>query len=182
MRRLQDERLNILNQSEPGLEIEQLWAITSTAPMNTDSNDRTLLVSQLENLQLARSEVDGLDEEIKSLKQMIAELEHRASGYGANASELSRLERDLKVKRELYDDLLLRRENARITSSLGIFEQDKRIKVIDRPFTPTAPDNPPIVPVFHCWPDRRHIYGLRAWPCYWKLVIPHCDVVIDLRR
>ena len=37
----------------------------------------------------------------------------------------------------------MRRENARITSSLGIFEQDKRIKVIDRPFTPTAPDNPP---------------------------------------
>jgi len=144
LRRLQDERLNILNQSEPNLDIEQLWAITSTAPINTDSNDKTLLVSQLENLQLARSEVDGLAEEIKSLKQMIAELEHRASGYGATESELSRLERDLKVKRQLYDDLLLRRENARITSSLSIFEQDKRIKVIDRPFTPTSPDNPPI--------------------------------------
>jgi len=143
LRRLQDERLNILNQPGPGLEIEQLWAITSTAPNNTDSNDKTLLVSQLENLQLARGEVDGLEEEIKSLKQMVTELEHRASGYGANEGELSRLERDLRVKRELYDDLLLRRENARITSSLGIFEQDKRIKVIDRPFTPTAPDNPP---------------------------------------
>jgi len=143
LRRLQDERLNILNQPGPGLEIEQLWAITSTAPINSDSNDKTLLVSQLENLLLARSEVDGLEEEIKSLKQMVAELEHRVSGYGANEGEFSRLERDLKVKRELYDDLLLRRENARITSSLGIFEQDKRIKVIDRPFTPTAPDNPP---------------------------------------
>ena len=144
LRRLQDERLNILNQPETGLEIEQLWAITSTAPINTDSNDKTLLVSQLENLMFARSEVDGLEEEIKSLKKMITEMEVRASGYGANESELSRLERDLRVKRELYDDLLLRRENARITSSLGIFEQDKRIKVIDRPFTPTAPDNPPL--------------------------------------
>ena len=67
------------------------------------------------------------------------------SGYGANANKLSKLERDLGVKRGLYDDLLLRRENARITSSLGVFERDKRVKVIDRPFTPTSPNNLSVV-------------------------------------
>lgn len=45
------------------------------------------------------------------------------------------------MKRGLYDDLLLRHENARITSSLGIFEKDKRVKVIDLPFTPTSTTN-----------------------------------------
>lgn len=143
-RSLQEQRLSILAQTEPGLNIEQLWSIASSAPIATDNGEQTLLISQLENLQLASSEVDGLHEEIKSLKRMIAELEEQASGYGANDSELSRLERDLKVKRELYDDLLLRHENARITSSLGVFEQDKRIKVIDRPFTPSAPVNLPL--------------------------------------
>ncbi len=144
VRSLQKERLNILAQTEPGLNIEQLWSIASSAPLNADNGEQTLLVSQLENLQLAGSEVDGLHEEIKSLKRMIVELEDQASGYGATESKLSRLERDLKVKRKLYDDLLLRHENARITSSLGVFEQDKRIKVIDRPFTPTAPANLPL--------------------------------------
>ena len=40
LRRLQDERLNILKQSEPNLDIEQLWAITSTGPINGDSHDK----------------------------------------------------------------------------------------------------------------------------------------------
>jgi len=141
LRRLQHERKNILQQTEQATDIKQLWAIASNAQINTGKGEQTLLVSQLKNLQLARSEVESLHEEIKSLKQMIAKLQQQASGYGANANELSKLERDLKVKRKLYDDLLLRHENARITHSLGIFERDKRVKVIDRPYTPTASNN-----------------------------------------
>ena len=142
LQRLEEERQSILTQTEQTLDVEQLWDIASSTPVN--SNKQPLLVSQLENLQLTRSKVDGLREEIKSLAQMIIELEKQTAGYGANSSEFSRLERDLKIKRDLYDDLLLRNEKARITSSLGIFEQDKRVKVIDRPFTPTAPSNLPL--------------------------------------
>ena len=141
--RLKEERLNILARAESGVDVEQLWAIASSAPISNEDSEQTLLVTQLENLQLASSKVDGMREEIQSLRNMITELELKASVYGEKESELSKLERDLKVKRELYDDLLLRHENARITSSLGVFEQDKRIKVIDQPFTPTSPDNPP---------------------------------------
>jgi len=141
LRRLEEERQNILARTEQSLNIEQLWDIASSAPVNTNKNEQPLLVSQLENLQLTRSKVDGLGEEIKSLEQMITELESKTASYGANSSKFSRLERDLKIKRDLYDDLLIRKENARITGSLGVFEQDKRIKVIDRPFTPTAPSN-----------------------------------------
>lgn len=145
LRRLEEERLNILKRTDQTINAEQLWDIASSAPINAESGDQPLLVSQLENLQLARSRVDSLDEEIKSFKNMVDELEEQMAGYGANANELSKLERDQKVKRDLYDDLLQRREKARITSSLSIFEQDKRIKVIDRPFTPTATSNPALL-------------------------------------
>ena len=36
-------------------------------------------------------------------------------------------------------------EKAGITKSLGVFEQDKRVKVIDRPFTPTSSTNKPLI-------------------------------------
>jgi len=75
---------------------------------------------------------------------MVTELESQTAEYGENSSEFSRLERDLNIKRNLYDDLILRYEKARITGSLGIFERDKRVKVIDLPFTPTAPVNSPL--------------------------------------
>ncbi|MEE8379579.1 MAG: chain-length determining protein [Gammaproteobacteria bacterium] len=144
LQRLEEERQNILARTDQTLNIEQLWDIASSAPINSENNDQPLLVSQLENLQHSRGKVDGLSAEINNLKEMVSNLESQMSGYGANEARLSKLERDLKVKRDLYDDLLHRHEQARITGSLGRFERDKRIKVIDRPFTPTSPNNHPI--------------------------------------
>ena len=57
--------------------------------------------------------------------------------------QLLELERDLNVKRELYSDLLLRSEKAKITGALGLFEQPERIKIIDQPYKPTSSTNPP---------------------------------------
>ena len=146
LRSLQAERLNILQQSQPSLNADQLWALASGTSQN--EGEQILLISQLENLQLARTDVDGLKEELLSLGQMIAKGEAQASNYGANESELSRLKRDINIKRGLYDELLQRHENARITHSLSLFEQDKRIKIIDRPFTPTSDNKLPLVLFF----------------------------------
>lgn len=141
LKRLQEERLIIISERKPNTDIDQLWVIANSTSITSDNAVQPLLISQLENLQLVRSEVDGLQEEISSLKKMTNELEEQTSRYGENETEYSKLERDIQVKRDLYDDLLIRHEKAHITRSLGIFEQDKRIKIIDQPFTPTAPDN-----------------------------------------
>ncbi len=175
LRRLQVERKNILQQTEQSIDIDQLWAIASNTQLNANGAEQTLLVSQLENLQLARTEVDGLHEEIKSLKKMITKIEKKISAYGKNENEFLKLERNLKIKRELYDDLLLRQENARITSSLGVFERDKRIKVIDRPFTPTAPNNPSLALFI-----VAGLLGGLIMGCSLALVLEICDT--SLRR
>jgi polysaccharide chain length determinant protein (PEP-CTERM system associated) len=159
LKRLEQERQKLLNQAnknqQQNLSIEKLWSIGSnyqtnnaqqdTEQFNNESIQQPLLVSQLENMQLTSGKVEGLFEEVKSLKIMIAELEQQMSGYGANASMLSKLEREVSIKRDLYDDMLLRFEKAGITKSLGVFEQDKRVKVIDRPFTPTSSTNKPLI-------------------------------------
>lgn len=144
LRRLEQERHNVLTTTEQHINTGQLWDIASSAPISSEQKTQPLLISQLQNLQNARSKVDGLGEEIASLKTMIAELVEQTNGFGAHERELASLERDLKVKRELYEDLLQRYEMARVTGSLGLFEQEKRVKVIDRPFTPTTPSNLPL--------------------------------------
>jgi len=143
LRRLEHERQNILSKPTQSFDAEKLWDIASSASISKD-NHQPLLISQLDNLQRARSKVIALGEETKALTKMISELEKRTRNYGANEQKLLKLERDLKVKGEFYNDLLQRHEMARVTGSLGVFEQEKRVKVIDRPFTPTSPSNLPI--------------------------------------
>jgi len=141
---LESERQINLNNNQQNIDTGKLWQIASNVESsNSENSQQPLLISQLENLQLSRNNVDGLEEEIKSLKSMIKELERSLSGYGGLERKLIKLERDQKVKRELYDELLSRYEMARITGSLSLFEQSKRVKIIDKPYTPTTSSNFP---------------------------------------
>lgn len=150
LKRLQQEHQTELNKSNQStqdntISIDKLWAIGSQYTLSEDINKTPLLISQLESMQATGSKVEGLKEEINSLKKIINELEHSMSGYGENASQLSKLQRELTIKRDLYDDILLRYEKANISASLGVFEHDRRVKIIDRPFTPTTTTNKPLV-------------------------------------
>jgi len=145
LRRLEEERRRVLASAERSVDTAQLWDIVSSTPINDEATTQPLLISQLQNLQSARSSVEALTEEVASLEAMIARLEKQTAGFGAQEHRLTTLERDLKVKRALYEELLQRHEMARVTGSLGLFEQEKRVKIIDRPFTPTAPSNLPLV-------------------------------------
>ena len=144
LRSLEAERQNNLVNNPQNLDTSKLWQIANNGnTVNGESQQQPLLISQLESLQSSRNSVQGLEEEIKSLQAMIAELEKNLSGYGNLERTLIKLERDLDVKRELYDELLKRYEMARITGSLSLFEQSKRVKVIDKPYTPMSPSNFP---------------------------------------
>lgn len=144
LRSLEAERQNNLVNNSQNLDTNKLWQIASNVKnVDGEPKQQPLLISQLESLQSSRNNVQGLEEEIKSLQAMIAELENNLSGYGNLERTLTKLERDLNVKRELYDELLKRYEMARITGSLSLFEQSKRVKVIDKPYTPMSPSNFP---------------------------------------
>lgn len=68
LRRLEEERQTILQQTDGTVDVHKLWSIASSAPISASNGEQPLLISQLENLQLTRSKVDSLDEEIISLQ------------------------------------------------------------------------------------------------------------------
>lgn len=143
LNRLEEERTRLLSQTQPGISSEQLWDIASSNSVDNLSKAPPILLSQLEELQKTTSKVDALTEETHVLKTMIKDLEIQASNFGNNEKELYQLQRDLVLKRGLYDDLVERFEMAKLTHSLGIFEQEKRVKIIDRPYKPNSPSNLP---------------------------------------
>lgn len=143
LKRLEEERRELMSLSKKTKNTDKLWDIASITTITKDS-PQPLLISQLENLQFSRSRVVGLKEEASSLKIMIHMLEEKAHDYGEQERQLLKLDRDLKVKMELYNDLLTRHEMAKVTRSLGRFEQEKRVKIIDKPFTPSYPTNFPV--------------------------------------
>ncbi|RJG42466.1 GumC family protein [Motilimonas pumila] len=143
LRQLESERQSLLHRQGDNLSLDKLWTLGSE--FSVGQPQQPLLVSQLSNLQQTHSDFEGLKEEILSLKQSITQLEKQVANYGTNASALSKLQRTLTIKRQLYDDILLRYEKANITASLGVFERDKRVKIIDRPYTPSQPTNPSLL-------------------------------------
>lgn len=143
LERLESERKTLLEMKQPNMNSDQLWDIASSNTFNDVSELQPLLVTQLHSLQLARARFESLKEETKSLKTMIFELENKANNFGQNAKEMYRLQRDVQVKRQLYDELVERYEMAQLTGSLGQFEQNKRVKIIDLPYTPSIPSNMP---------------------------------------
>ncbi len=143
LNRLEEERNRLLSQAQPEISSGQLWDMASSNSIG--DKDQPILLSQLEGLQQTSSEVDALNEETRVLQNMIIELEQQVANFAENEKELYQLERDLSLKRELYNDLVERFEMAKLTHSLGIFEQEKRIKIIDRPYKPNSPSNLPII-------------------------------------
>ncbi|WP_261893525.1 GumC family protein [Vibrio cyclitrophicus] len=143
LERLENERKMLLDLKQPSMNSDQLWDIASSTTLNKLSDTQPLLVTQLHSLQLVRAQFESLTEETKSLKTMIFELENKANNFGENAKEMYRLQRDVNIKRQLYDELTERYEMAQLTGSLGVFEQNKRVKIIDLPFTPSVKSNMP---------------------------------------
>ncbi|MGL6260219.1 GumC family protein [Vibrio sp. WXL103] len=143
--RLEQEREALLTSQQPNLNTDQLWDMASSQKFQTNSTMQPLLMSQLQSLQQVRGRYEALKEETARMRDMINELEQQTLSYGDNVKQFYRLQRDVELKRDLYEELLQRYEMAELTGSLGEFEQDKRVKIIDLPYTPSRPSNLPTI-------------------------------------
>ena len=127
------------------VDLNRLWEVANNMQAGKlDNNQNLLLVSQLQELQLSDGHVEQIKEEINSIERQTALLKASLAGTGELERQLLELERDLKVKRELYSDLLYSFERAKITGALGKFKQPERIKIIDEPYKPSLPTNFPL--------------------------------------
>ena len=119
-------------------EIEEIWTAAARAA-SPDSGLQVLLVSQVENLHLAKSEVIDLRRQRETLAKEVADLEALVVGFGEIETHLGRLQSDVAVKRDVHASLQERAEMAQVTGALGQFEAPERVKVIDHPTVPTKP-------------------------------------------
>jgi len=146
LKRLEDERnkQSKMNLALNDDDLDRLWEMVSTQSyQGIESNE--LLISQLKELQLSEGKVQTIKQEIESIIDQITVIESNVKNVGVVERELLDIERDLNVKRTLYDELLERFEKATVTGALGRFEQPERIKVIDQPYMPSSPDNLPMI-------------------------------------
>ncbi|BCN24106.1 chain-length determining protein [Vibrio alfacsensis] len=139
--RLESERETLLASKQYNLDADQLWDVASSQHLNANNTVQPLLISQLTSLQKERGRYESLKEETNRLNNMILDLELKSHQFGDHVKEIYRLQRDVEMKRQLYEELIQRYEMAQLTGSLGRFEESKRVKIIDRPYTPTRPSN-----------------------------------------
>lgn len=130
---------NNLDQSQ----LKRLWAIAANATQesNQGSNQHPLLVSQLERLQKSDDQIQKLKKEVESLQKEMDKLQKRVNGYGQHEQKLNQLERDILVRKKIYEDLSERHELASVTGSLSKSEENESVKLIDAPFDPLGPIN-----------------------------------------
>jgi polysaccharide chain length determinant protein (PEP-CTERM system associated) len=126
-------------------DLERLWHRASSESSAEDARILPLIVSQFRKLQEADSLVRRLQQEIAALDAERKDLELRVSAYGEHERQLQGLEREIAVKRKIFNELADRHQKAQVTGALGRSEEDDRVKLIDPPFAPAGPTNMPVI-------------------------------------
>lgn len=146
LERLEAERTRLMAETDKTADIERMLNTpVATGGPDEPQSGNSLLASQLDRYSTAKTQVETLERELARLREDLAAGEAKSRDSGALAQQMREMERDIKVQRELYEDLLARRERARVTSSLGQFDQSQRIKIVDAPYTPQHSTNLPVV-------------------------------------
>lgn len=90
----------------------------------------------------ARTDIESVETRIRSLNRLMAEQEKRMERIQANKTEYSELTRDMAVNKEIYNDLLKRREKARVSMHLDIEGQGLNYQINEMAQYPRAPSGP----------------------------------------
>lgn len=90
----------------------------------------------------ARTNIAAVDTRIKSLQALISDQKQRMERIQANKAQYSDITRDRQVNKEIYDDLLKRREKARVSMHLDIEGQGLNYRITESARYPLAPSGP----------------------------------------
>lgn len=143
IKQLEHDHSQLIQSGQAEISSDKLWDLIKNSELSDDNKTPSLLITQLKKLQQIRSDYESLSAETESIKSTIKEITLKTVNYSDKARKLEQLTRNVNSNRNLYDQLTERYEMAKLTGSLGIFEQNKRVKIIDLPFTPGGPINWP---------------------------------------
>jgi polysaccharide chain length determinant protein (PEP-CTERM system associated) len=92
------------------------------------------------SLSNARANMAAVETRTNSLEELLAKQEQRMVRIQSNKAELSALTRDMEVNKEIYDDLLKRRETARVSMHLDIEGQGMNYRIAETAQYPVSPE------------------------------------------
>jgi len=99
-----------------------------------------------QQLKISLSEVEaqiaGLTVRKNVYQKRVVQLQKDAGTLPEVEAELQRLDRDYEINKQHYNELVKRRESAKLTENAGETGQEVKFKVIDPPRTPLAPIGP----------------------------------------
>ena len=125
-----------------GADLDRLWNLAVSASGPADSDNPSLLITQMNRLQETHSAYARLKEETAALEREVGQIHNAIAETGPVMQEQKRLEEAIRIAQESYDGIAKRFDNAQITGALGEFEAPERIKVIEAPTDPVVPVTP----------------------------------------
>ncbi|PXX90735.1 lipopolysaccharide biosynthesis protein [Marinobacter vulgaris] len=93
------------------------------------------------SLSRTRADLQTLITRINSLNQLIAEQEQRMDRIQENKTQYAEITRDMDVNTQIYNDLLKRRERARVSMHLDIEGQGLNYEIYESAQFPTSPSD-----------------------------------------
>ncbi len=128
------------------LQIEQEKKERKNAPEPTASGSAPVEFEPSPLYENLSNEIAGIETNIKTLEARIEDAStrlekelQRASQVNALESQLEEMTRDLDVTQAIYDDLLTRRENARVSLNLQLENQGSTFKIQEPAVVPLVP-------------------------------------------
>ena len=90
----------------------------------------------------ADAEIAGLTARVNAYRKVVQDLERAVDTIPEIESELKRLNRDYALNRQQYDELVKRRETARLSHEVDQLGDDIKLKIIEPPRIPLLPIGP----------------------------------------
>lgn len=94
------------------------------------------------SLAQAEADVAGLSTRVAAYRARVSDYEKKVNTVPEIEAELKRLDRDYGLNKEQYDELLKRRESARLSQEADSKSDDIKLKVIEPPRIPLVPIGP----------------------------------------
>ena len=115
----------------------------NSAAANSSASDPTSPLVQLQGqLQANRTEIANREQSIKELSAKVTDYQARLNQEPVREQQLSDLTRGYDQSKANYDELLKKKNESAMATSMELLQQGERFRIIDAPSLPLKPDFP----------------------------------------
>jgi uncharacterized protein involved in exopolysaccharide biosynthesis len=143
VRQLEREYERAVRRAPRETSIDRLASVAERLPVGAGTGadrerPKSILMGQLIEHQESSAAAEALEVKLDEIDGSIAESLERITAHAANEKSIRQMNRDIETKSAIYQQLLTRYEEAKVTRHLTLSEEEGRVWIIDRPTRPPA--------------------------------------------